>query len=54
MLVVTDGGHYSQYFQLLNGSLSGMVAICAGCDRYYPWAAAVVSGSCIFSNNNKL
>ena len=24
-------------------TLSGMVSVCAGCDGYYPWAAALVS-----------
>ncbi|XP_014669410.1 PREDICTED: putative ammonium transporter 1 [Priapulus caudatus] len=26
----------------LNGALTGMVSVCAGCNVYYPWAAAVV------------
>ncbi|XP_023348852.1 putative ammonium transporter 1 [Eurytemora carolleeae] len=30
--------------KMINGSLVGMVSICAGADRYYPWAACVISG----------
>ena len=26
----------------LNGALAGMVALCAGCDKYEPWAALLV------------
>ena len=29
---------------MINGSLTGMVCICAGADRYYPWAASIVAG----------
>ena len=34
---------------MINGSLVGMVSICAGADRYYPWAACVISGILKFS-----
>ena len=30
------------YLLTLNGTLTGMVAMCAGCNVYYPWAALVV------------
>lgn len=29
--------------KIINGCLAGMVSVCAGCDGYYPWAAALVS-----------
>ena len=34
---------------MINGSLVGMVSICAGADRYYPWAACVIAGIFKFS-----
>ena len=37
------GGKWS-IVKLINGCLAGMVSVCAGCDGYYPWAAAAVSG----------
>ncbi|XP_057367451.2 putative ammonium transporter 1 [Daphnia carinata] len=30
------------FINMLNGSFTGMVVICAGCDQYPPWAAFVV------------
>jgi len=36
------GGKWS-IVKLINGCLAGMVSICAGCDGYYPWAAALVA-----------
>ena len=30
------------YLLTLNGALTGMVAQCAGCDVFYPWAAVIV------------
>ena len=30
------------YLFTLNGALAGMVAQCAGCDSYMPWAALIV------------
>ena len=35
------GGKWS-FLLTLNGVLGGMVAQCAGCNNYLPWAAAVV------------
>ena len=34
---------------MINGSLTGMVCICAGADRYYPWAASIVAGLCLIT-----
>lgn len=36
-----QGSHWS-FLMTLNGALAGMVALCAGCDAYEPWAALVV------------
>jgi Amt family ammonium transporter len=36
------GGKWS-LLKLINGMLSGMVSVCAGCNNYLPWAAAIVS-----------
>ena len=33
------------FLMTLNGALAGMVALCAGCDKYEPWAALLV-GAC--------
>ena len=30
------------YLLTLNGTLTGMVAMCAGCNLYSPWAALVI------------
>ena len=30
------------YLLTLNGALTGMVSMCAGCDVYEPWAALLV------------
>jgi len=30
------------FLMTLNGALAGMVALCAGCDKYEPWAALLV------------
>lgn len=35
------GPHWS-LLQTINGALAGMVAICAGCNVYYPWGACIV------------
>ncbi|XP_023320857.1 putative ammonium transporter 1 isoform X2 [Eurytemora carolleeae] len=35
---------YWSLTKMINGSLTGMVCICAGADRYYPWAASIVAG----------
>ena len=39
---IIPGGKWS-LLKIINGCLIGMVSICAGCDGYYPWAAALVS-----------
>ena len=35
-------GRKWSYLGTLNGALTGMVAQCAGCNTYMPWAALVV------------
>ena len=35
---------YKLIIKMINGSLVGMVSICAGADRYYPWAVCVIAG----------
>ena len=30
------------FLMTLNGALAGMVALCAGCDKYEPWSALIV------------
>lgn len=35
-------GSYWSLLTTVNGGLTGMVAICAGCDAVYPWGAAVI------------
>ncbi|XP_063960880.1 putative ammonium transporter 1 [Lytechinus pictus] len=44
-LVIKRIGFSGSYWSLLttiNGGLTGMVAICAGCDAVYPWGAAII------------
>ena len=28
--------------RIINGCLAGMVAVCAGCNKYYPWIAGII------------
>merc|ERR1719402_541668 len=42
-------GHKWSFLMTLNGALAGMVALCAGCDSYEPWASLIVgcgAGAC--------
>ncbi|XP_046454360.1 putative ammonium transporter 1 [Daphnia pulex] len=34
-------GNYWSYLTMVNGSVAGMAAVCAGCDSLAPWAAVV-------------
>ena len=39
------------YLLTLNGALAGMVAMCAGCDKFEPWSALLVGvfGGAVFT-----
>eukprot|EP00057_Strongylocentrotus_purpuratus_P029558 XP_011684032.1 PREDICTED: putative ammonium transporter 1 [Strongylocentrotus purpuratus] len=44
-MIIRKIGFSGSYWSLLttiNGGLTGMVAICAGCDAVYPWGAAII------------
>ena len=35
------GGKWS-LSRIINGCLAGMVAVCAGCNKYYPWISGII------------
>lgn len=44
--IVPGTGHTYSFLLTMNGSLTGTVALCAGCNVYQSWAAVVVGACC--------